>query len=214
MVKIIGNLAAREPIEPSAQGGGAEDRHVCPYPDDAALARRALDGSAEARRQFAERMRCVPRYLATMNLRLGHPFSDHELEDLMQETLVELWRRLDSFEGLASLQTWSWRFCQHVLSSRLRGIQRRPRRIGIDDLPPSAARVETTSLDFEHVYDALDRIDERDAAIVRLRHFDQMTFEQIGRRMGMPESSAKAAYHRALARLRTLLESSQREETA
>ncbi|MBK7878662.1 MAG: sigma-70 family RNA polymerase sigma factor [Planctomycetes bacterium] len=174
------------------------------HADDLLLAREALGGSAFARKRFAERMRCVPRYLCVLNGRMGRPFHDHELEDLAQETLIEIWRRLDSYAGLASMPTWAYRFCQQVLSSRLRSRQRRPPSLELRDADPIPAP-SRTSLDHEHVHNALDRLRQRDADIIRLKHFEQLTFEEIAARLGMPSSTAKADYQRALERLRELL---------
>lgn len=180
------------------------------YDSDLLLARDSLAGSLTARREFVERMKCVPKFLAVLNSRRGRPFSDHDLEDIVQETLVEIWRRLDSYAGLASLQTWAYRFCQHVLSSRLRSAHRLEGRIihletGERESPC------TTSLDYEYVYRALEKVDDMDARIVRHKHFDHLTFEEIGQRLAMSQSSAKANYHRALARLRDILDPLRRE---
>jgi RNA polymerase sigma-70 factor (ECF subfamily) len=191
------------PAPLSAEAGPARDLPAL-HELDLQVARDALDGSVAARKRFVEHMRCVPRYLCVLNGRLGRPFSDHELEDLTQETLVEIWRRLDSYAGLASLPTWAFRFCQQVMSSRLRSQRRRPASAELSETQgsPGAPR---TSLDFDHVHGALDRLPARDATIIRLKHFEELTFEQIAQRLAMPQSSAKADYHRAIERLRELL---------
>jgi RNA polymerase sigma-70 factor (ECF subfamily) len=191
------------PAPLSAGAGPARDLTAL-HELDLQVAREALDGSVAARKRFVEHMRCVPRYLCVLNGRLGRPFSDHELEDLTQETLVEIWRRLDSYAGLASLPTWAFRFCQQVMSSRLRSQRRRPASAELSETQgsPDAPR---TSLDFDHVHGALERLPARDATIIRLKHFEELTFEQIAQRLAMPPSSAKADYHRAIERLRELL---------
>lgn len=189
---------------PPSAAAGAEAARTASHELDLQVAREALGGSGPARQRFVEHMRCVPRYLCVLNGRLGRPFSDHELEDLTQETLVEIWRRLDSYAGLASLPTWAFRFCQQVLSSRLRSHRRRPASAELSESqgPPAAPG---TSLDFEHVHNALERLPARDATIIRLKHFEELTFEQIAHRLAMPQSSAKADYHRSIERLRELL---------
>lgn len=194
----------------SHAAAGSDRAGAIAHAQDLLLAREAVAGSSSARRQFAEHMRCVPKFLVVMNARMGRPFSNDELEDIVQEALMEIWRRLDSYAGLASLKTWAYRFCQKVLSSRLRALRRRPLVVTLEE---SGGRGpdRATGLDFEHVYAALDRVDEQGARIVRHKHFDQWTFEEIARRMSIPESSAKAHYHRALKRLREILEPSYRE---
>src|SRR5574342_74324 len=56
----------------------------------------------------------------------------HEAEDLVQETLLRAWRRLDSYEGRASFRAWLYKIatnaCLDVLASR-----KRARRV----LPPA-----------------------------------------------------------------------------
>jgi RNA polymerase sigma-70 factor (ECF subfamily) len=180
------------------------------HEEDLRLAREALAGSAGARRAFAERMQCVPKFLAVLNARVGRPLSDDELEDLAQESLVEIWRRLPTYAGRASLATWAFRFCQNVLSTRLRASRRRPRGVDLEDLIEGTA-APVSSLDFEPLHAALDRVGEREAAIVRAKHFDEMTFEQISARLGVPASTAKALYRRGLGRLRDLLQPLRKE---
>jgi DNA-directed RNA polymerase specialized sigma24 family protein len=68
-----------------------------------------------------------------------------------------------------------------------------------------------SSLDFEHVYRALDKVDPLGARIVRHKHFDHLTIEEIATRLGMPASSAKTHYQRSLARLREILDPLRRE---
>ncbi|NOT31377.1 MAG: RNA polymerase sigma factor [Planctomycetes bacterium] len=155
-------------------------------------------------------MACVPKYLAVMNARMGRPFTDDALEDLAQETLVEIWRRLDTYAGLASLKTWAYRFSQLVLSSRLRSTHRRPRSLGMGS-SSEAVPALTAELDYEHVYRALGKLDSLGARIVQMKHFDQLTFEEIAPRLRMPPSSAKTHYQRALVRLREILDPLRKE---
>jgi RNA polymerase sigma factor (sigma-70 family) len=202
-------LESPQPAESSGEGlpgvgAGAHER-------DLELARAALAGSPQARREFVDLMACVPKFLAVMNARLGRPFSDDALEDVVQETLVEIWRRLDSYAGHASLKTWAFRFCQQVLSSRLRSVRRRPPSVGLVSLrDPGGARL-TSSLDYEHVYQALEKVDGLGARIVRHKHFDHLTLEEIARRLNMPPSSVKTHYQRTLSRLREILDPLRKE---
>ena len=59
--------------------------------------------------------------------------------------------------------------------------------------------------DYGFVHEALDKVREQDARIVRHRHFDRLGFAEIAARLSIPESSAKAGYRRGLERLRDLL---------
>jgi RNA polymerase sigma-70 factor (ECF subfamily) len=177
------------------------------HQQDLKIARKALAGSPRARQQFAERMVCVARILKVSNSRLGDPLDGEDLQDLIQETLATLWRRLPTYAGMAALETWAFRFCQFGIATFLR---KRERQRAF-----SWAALETleqpSPADYQHVHQALDRISPEGAQIVRLHHFEGRSFEQIGRDFGTPASTVKSHYHRAIARLRDLLTPDHRE---
>lgn len=211
IVVTLGNrLAAHEFRDRRAADGVPTQAASSAHTADLELARDAVAGRNGARREFARRMQCVPRFLYAINARVGRAFSDTELEDLAQETLIEIWRRLDSFAGYATLETWAYRFCQQVLSSRLRTNRRRPPNVELDATAHEAG-ISRSSLDYEELYAALDRLDAEAAAIVRQHHFERLTFEEIGTRISRPASTTKVVYQRAMTRLREILGPIRRE---
>lgn len=166
-----------------------------------------LSGSPAALNRFVDRMRCVPRMLAARNARLGNSLADDELEDLTQDTLVSIWRRLASYRGHASLETWVYTFCRLELANRIRTRARRNAHRESTPTPTDEADGGLrTSLDWDHVHVALDKVGAPDATVLRLRHFEQLTFDEIGRRLSMSPNTAKTQYYRGLERLRGLLE--------
>lgn len=184
-----------------------------PHAADLELAGAAVAGSREARQRFAQRMECVPRMLAARNARLSTPLARSDLEDLVQDTLVSIWRRLETYRGMASLETWAWRFCMHHLANHLRARARAPVVVLASERMSQAERPEPILL-FDEIRQALERLDERDAVVVRLRHFEQMDFADIGRRLDIPANTAKSRYYRGLLRLREMLGSLRREDAS
>jgi RNA polymerase sigma-70 factor (ECF subfamily) len=154
-------------------------------------------------------MGCVARILAVRNRHLGSPLRKEELEDLVQETLISIWARLASYRGQASLETWSYRFCELSLSNFLR-VQRRKRPQVPLQLADSIALQKQQGLDVERLSRAVEQVGFPASEIVRLRHFEDLSFAEIAERMDLPVSTAKAHYYRALERLRDLLRTEQR----
>ena len=172
---------------------------------DLELARRALAGAAEARGELVHRLVCVPRMLAALNARAGRPLSAHDLEDLAQDVLVALWRALPSFAGLSSLESWAFRSCHRALLAHLR----RPRgRASADDGPETAVPVEDQA--FEEIHGALARLEPRERRVVELKHFEELTFVEIGARLSTSPNTIKSWYYEALADLRRFLASARR----
>ncbi len=181
------------------------------HPQDLQLVRDALAGSSESRERFALRMECVARILAEKNRRLGGPLNSSELEDVVQDTVTSIWRRLKSYEGMAALETWAYRFCQYELANRLRRRSRSPEKpLSLEDeelVDPQHRK----QLDHDEVYQALDRVGGEEAVVVRLKHFEQMSFSEIGVRLQIATATAKSRYYRAMKRLEILLRPQHRE---
>lgn len=181
--------------------------------EDLRLTRRAREGDAEALELFVERMRCIPRILAVKNRRAGSPLASEDLADLAQDVFGTVWRRLDSYAGEASLESWVFRFCVLMLMDAVRRRSRRPVPLaGSEEGPASeppggggARQAAVEPLDYEHVHAALDRLPREESEVVVLKQFDGLTFERIAERLNLSPNTAKTRYYRGLERLRGLL---------
>ena len=188
--------------------GEARARH----PADLELVQRILQGEPSAVEEYLTRMHCVRRFLAAKNKAFGTPLSAQELEDTIQSTLLALWGKLASFAGHGSLESWAYRFSHLELLNRLQSLRRLPR--FLDDLPGEAtgARAREPAADpapdpFEHeqLYRALERLEATAADVLRAKHLDGLTFEEIAAREAVPVNTVKTRYYRALEKLRVQL---------
>lgn len=180
-----------------------------PHDQDLELARRVLDGDREAREEFCERMRCIGRILLSRNRRFGRPLSEHDLADLAQETALAVWRRLDTYVGRASLETWVYKFCALGMSNavrRTRGVPRPESALGegrleelVEAITPEA--VDEDQGEFETMLKHLSR---REAAVLRLRHVDGMGNREIGQALDISINSVKTHSLNAMSKLREL----------
>ena len=174
---------------------------------DLELARGVLEGREAAIERFIRRMRCVPRILSAQNDRMGKPLNEHDLADLAQDTVIVVWKKLDQFAGRSSLEGWVYRVCTLEFMNSLRRKRRLPGLVADASCEPEdkGNNPETRLDDYEDLYRALDRLEPEEAEMVRLKHFDELTFQQMGRRVGISPNTAKTRYYRALSRLHTLL---------
>ncbi len=172
---------------------------------DVDLARRARAGDERAIARLTERWACVPAMLRHLHRRFGAPLTAEELEDVEQETLAALWSKLASFQGRAALETWAFRFAAHEIH---KSVERRRRRAfdettGLD--AQAAPEADEPVLDPTTVRDGLERVGGPASDVIRMRHFDELSFEDIARRTAEPLSTVKARYYRGLHRLREIL---------
>jgi len=57
----------------------------------------------------------------------------------------------------------------------------------------------------------LNRVGGIEARVIRLKHLESLTFEELSARLDLPANTAKTYYYRGLARLRAMLEESEEE---
>jgi RNA polymerase sigma-70 factor (ECF subfamily) len=69
---------------------------------------------------------------------------------------------------------------------------------------PSSAAVHRETMDI--LTEAIDAMEQRDREVLILRHFDELTNDEVARFLDIPKATASKRYVRALARLRDVLE--------
>jgi len=197
----VNSPAARRTVATDPTPTGSHER-------DLELVRGTLSGRPDAVAAFVERMRCVAGILAAQNARLGAPLQAEELADLVQDTLTVVWRKLEGYGGRAALETWVYRFCYLELMNAVRRKRRQPRPTedGLEVISPDTPASEAPSkLDYEPLYRGLERLGPPESDIIRLKHFEQLTFEELGQQLGISPNTAKTQYYRGMSKLRELL---------
>lgn len=177
-----------------------------PHPD-VKLVSASLQRKPDAVMQLMTRLDCVGRILVAKNRSLGSPLNHAELEEVGQEVLTIIWRKLDQFEGRSSLETWIFRIAVLELMNRVRYTSlRRTSEVSERELIEAAGTVDPPSLEeFEFVHEALESLSEHERATVHAKHFEHLTFREIAERTGSSENTIKARYYRGLDHLRSKL---------
>lgn len=182
--------------------------HSNPWRDDLSLVRSVLAGDRLALERFIARMSCVPAILSHCNARRRGTLTDEDLADLSQEVLVSVWERLPSYLGQGALESWVYPFCTQKYLNSVRAKRRRPLHSDIDEAahlrdprPPAGDLLATSDLIHRH----LGRLEAIQASVIRARHFDALSFEEIANRLDVPLTTAKTHYRRGLDLLRSYL---------
>jgi RNA polymerase sigma-70 factor (ECF subfamily) len=193
----------------------ATERRTPSADEDLALVRRILRGDRSELPSLAERLRCIPRTLQLLDQKGGRALGPEELADLAQDVLVVAWRKLREFEGLSALEGWAYGICVLEYRNALRRGRRQrqeARSIASRAGAPHEAALDPDPWAFEEVHEGLRRIGREEAQVIRLKHFEGRTFEEIGRRLGLSSNTVKTRYYRGLEELRPLIEARERPE--
>ncbi len=147
-----------------------------------------------------------------------------EVEDLVQEALTKAMLHLNSYSEEYAFSTWLYRIATNHAIDYLR---RRKLNAFSISAPPSmpGSRHEDETREFEIsdsswvpddvmlagertalIEDAIEQLPENYKRIIRLRHSEDMEYEEIARVLKLPMGTVKVHLHRARAALAKMLE--------
>lgn len=140
--------------------------------------------------------------------------SDEQAEDLVQETMVTLWRKAALFDGRqAGVSTWVFTIARNLRVDALR--RQGALRAGPDDselleaLPDEAAPLDEhlhARRMERHVREALAQLPPEQVQVLRLSYFEDQAHARIAEQLGIPLGTVKSRVRLAVAQLRRLLE--------
>ena len=164
--------------------------------DDLALADRCVHGDRAAQRSlFAREKRRVH---ATLYRVLG---SNSEMEDLVQEAFIEVFKSLASFRGEAQLSTWIDRITVRVAYAHLTRKRMRPARLeAVPEMPAGDPSAEQRALMREaarRLYEVLDKLDAKLRIAFSLHVIDGRPLTDVARAMDSSLVATKTRVWRA-----------------
>ena len=160
--------------------------------DPVQLARRAAQGDKEA---FGDLVSLHQAAIFNVACRLLGDAA--EAEDATQETFIRAYRSLKSFDPQRPLVPWLKRIAVNLCLDRLR----RPAALSLaEDVLASNPGPESQTVQREHslqVQAALLGLPPRFRAVIELRHFQEMSYEQIAETLKCPVNTVRTELFRA-----------------
>ena len=142
--------------------------------------------------------------------RLG--LADEDASDAVQETMLRLWRELDSGTEIADPDAWTFRTLyrlgidSHRLTRRIRGVIDR---VGGRLAAPDRGHYDgdpARRIDVDAIWHAVDRLPKRQRAVLYLRYRADLPYERIGVALGITPGAARGHASTGLATLRRRLD--------
>lgn len=192
----------------------------CPQQNDSAddlmTVRGARRGDTACVKMLMSRMGCVPRILNGLNRRMGRPLDDHEVADSVQDTLIVIWNKLDHYQGAGALEFWVYRIAYLEYMNAIRRHRRRPQPQSSYGIEAGIAAPEQKADRGEEqvrIEESLARLGPPESDVIRMKHYDGMTFVEIGEETQVSVNTVKTQYYRGIDRLRTFLRSPMRVDS-
>lgn len=176
--------------------------------DESALVQRARRGDDEA---FASLAGLYRGRIATMAGRFAR--GAHEIDDLVQEIFIRVWKGLDRFREDAPFEHWIMRVAVRACYDFLRRHRRRREsEVLVDEMPPISDAMGPDSGDgerqrreaWEIVQVLLENLGEKDRLAVTLIDLEQKSVKEAAALTGWSESNVKVRAFRARQRMKEL----------
>lgn len=134
------------------------------------------------------------------------------VDDVLSETLLVLWRRLDDVPGLGAgpavdpddVLPWCYGVARGCLANARRADRRRLRLV--ERLTRTREALPTAPADHTDLHAALDKLGALDREVVLLWAWEELTPRQIAEVTGMTSNAVSIRLHRAKKKLAGLLE--------
>jgi RNA polymerase sigma-70 factor (ECF subfamily) len=170
-------------------------------PTDADVVRRAAGGDRRAfemlYRRHADRV-----FGAVLRL-AGY---DHaRAEDLVQESFIRAWQKLDSFRHESSFGTWIYRLAVNTALMSIRARNADPVSILDEEHMPEHGNTPFCPAERDELERAIGTLPPRARAVLVLHDVEGWKHEEIANELGMAVGSSKAQLHRARGLLKRVL---------
>jgi len=152
-----------------------------------------------------------------MSVALRHAISRQDAEDAAQEVFVKASQKLGDFNGNSTLQTWLYRITVNVCTS----IHRKRRFVtffgfgeaeGEMDVasPERMPSYQTEHNEFDtYIKQVLSGLPPKQRETFCMRHYDELSYEEISAITGTSEGALKANYHWAVKKIAEALRQSE-----
>ena len=177
--------------------------------DEAILVQKAIDHDAEAFGRLYDMH--VDRIYRNIYYRVGN---EADAEDLTQQIFLKAWQAIDKYKKMANpFIAWLMTIGHNLVIDFYRTRKDRAyleAEILADDSMPSPERAAETSMEQQRLRRAILQLGGDEQQVVMLRLIEGFEFAEIASLMKKKEGNIRVILHRALVKLRNILEEEER----
>ena len=137
---------------------------------------------------------------------IGHDDTD----DVLQNTMIKVWRSLPEFRSDSSLFTWLYRIATNEALTYLRQKKRRPFAPWVDVEKKMIEQLESDPwFDGDEIrlklQKAILKLPEKQRIVFNMKYFDELKYEEMARILDTSVGALKASYHHAVKKIEAML---------
>lgn len=126
-----------------------------------------------------------------------------EVDDLFQETLINLWNGFESFRGDCKAETWIWRVALNTCISVDRKKKREGKKVPLSLDIDLYRDEDNASIQVQILHKRISQLDMVDRAIILL-WLEEMSYDEIGAIIGISAQNVGVKLHRIKEQLKKM----------
>ena len=159
------------------------------------LMRLALAGD---RRAYADLLQATARFLRPFLARRLN--QSDAVEDLLQEILLSIHKARHTYDGKRPYKPWAlaiakFRLLDHLRTHYADHLRQAVELSEVENI--LSGHVTESAITYESIKGEIDKLPEKQAAILQMIHQEGYTAKEVAEKIGMNESAVKVAAHRA-----------------
>lgn len=169
----------------------------------------ALFSNAATREQGFTQL--VKKYQEKIYWHIRRMVIDHaDADDVLQNTLIKIWKGLENFREESQLFTWLYRIATNETLSFLAQQQRKATQ-RLDEMTESLANKVKADIHFNanqlewRLQLAIQELPEKQRVVFHLRYYDAMPYEEMSKVLDTSEGALKASYHHAAKKIEAFI---------
>ena len=119
----------------------------------------------------------------------------NQIDDLVQETFLKIWRGLERFEGRSTLKVWIYQIVHHVAIDGLR--KKQDFVVGSENLNSISESSETRSVDQDLIRHLLQKLSLEFRSVIILFFLEELSLNEISEVLAIPVGTVKSRLHTA-----------------
>lgn len=132
--------------------------------------------------------------------------SHDDTDDVLQNTMIKVFKNIKKFEGRSNLYTWLYRIATNESTSFLNTNNRKNSFVDNVEVETfSIATEDYNGLNGEYIknvlYKAIKELPEKQKVVFSLRYFEEMSYKDMSEVLDTSVGALKASYHHAVKKI-------------
>jgi len=131
-------------------------------------------------------------------------FNEHDAKDVVQETFIHVYKHIDQFDVTRSFSSYIYAIAKNEAITLLR--KKKPGvsidKLEIVDTHDTPDQELIRSADKELIEQALSKLESKYQHVIRLYYFDELSYEEIGKKLEIPINTVRTLLRRGKVQLK------------